>query len=270
MKFFFLVLIFIQGVSQADDYYQFVKPVKIKSILDYTRFQLHQNMDAFFKTATSLVRLSDHQLLLQADLFCRDPNIKANTVELQVLQSPIVTGPQGQEIRESLILKACNTQIEIFSLERHSQIIQATPIENLLKGEIPDQFSSEIYKLNMMDRKIKFDFSQNSKNQKMDLSFLQIGHDNEIQMQIFENYQETLLNEQFIKFTYLTGSTITENHEAQYIWNLDQKTNVPRQYLYYRQAEVVPRDFLLVMDKLYNKAVFPLIARSLQLFTKPL
>lgn len=268
MRYFILVFIFCFSAAQAQ-YEQVVKPVQVDEVVNFTQYQLRQALNQFFKTSSSSVLLSSTRLALQAAFPCLNPETAGADIELSITRSSSSLEDQALQIRESLFLNACGQRRELYTVARKGKDITPTADIKLLRGDIPDAKNLEFYSLELMERAIKIEIMQEQTQQKMNLSIL-FSINYEMQVQILESFAEQTLINQYIRTVFFEKGIVVDDFDGEYKWILDARYKVPRQYLYFRQQEVPPGEFLKKKNSLFNQNIFPLIQSGVQFASKPM
>lgn len=264
------LLLFLFGFSTASaQYEQVVKPVRMDEIVNYTHYELQQALNRFFKMSMSSSLLSSEQLRLRVSVPCLNSSMSDEFSELFVSRFTSNLGEDGQLIRESLFLKACGRRREVYMLERQGPGILPTDDAKLLRGFLPEAKDARVYRLHLVDRSIRLDITRQKNENQMNLSIF-FSENYEIRLQMAESFSESKEFSQYNQFFLLEFSRVVEKYETQYLWKLDPKYQVPRQYLYYQQKEVSPSDFLKRKNNLYNQNVFPLLKSGLGFYSIPL
>jgi hypothetical protein len=268
MRFLFLGVYFFAQISFAQ-YEQLVAPTRIRQMVDKAQYTLNQTLNRFFKTATLTEMTSPSTLNLQAQIFCANFQVNTGLSELFVEHAPIQKTAEGLLVHEALYLKACNRRVEIFMVERIGEGISLSSDADLLRGVFPSNQHLKSYRLYLVDQKIKFEISTTESEQKLNFNLSFNNGNSQIQMQIFESPADKPLTQQLLSLSYRSGARGFDDG-SEYVWNLDPRNGVPRQYLYHLQKEISPGEFLKIQDPVFSQAIFPLIEDVLQFDQNPL
>ena len=260
----FFVFIILGSRNANAEYEQVVKPVRAAEVFNFVQYQFRQAMIQFFKNASSPMALSPTQVTLETSITCENFQFNGGRSELSIVRAPIVEESNGLSIKESLVLKTCDRRIELFSIERFGIAIAPTPDTSLIRGIIPNVENSVFYRIYLIDRTIKIEIAKDHSQQKMDLEIFLNEDKNKLQIEFLESLPDQGLTRQFLRFIFKQDGLETENIDSEYIWNLDPKNSVPRQYLFIRQTETKAEDFLKFKSSLFTQSLFPILQTQIK------
>lgn len=245
----FIFLVFFYVPICFAQYEQIVKPVLIDEVVSYALYQFRQSMIEFFKSARSVNLVSSGHLSLQKDHICL--NLTFDSVELFIERVSSVAPDGTLQIHESLNLKSCERSLELFKVERQGRKIQASSDAQLLRGIIPDSQDSEHYRLTFMAGRLSFEKTREIAKQILAVDFY-FNSGSEIHALIEESFASKTLTNQSARLSYEKNGLVLEGQTVQYIWSLDARHFVPRQYLFVREQEASPEVYLKAKYSIFN------------------
>ncbi|MBC7467282.1 MAG: hypothetical protein H7256_14925 [Bdellovibrio sp.] len=260
-----LILTFSLCASVAfGQYDQVVKPVRINDLVSFTQFQLRQSLIQLFKNSSAPVMISANALSFVNLNLCKDASV------LSIARSAVTNGANGLQIREALNLSYCGNKLEVFSLERQGENITPLLDDDLIRGVIANSDELKMYRLSLMNKEINFEIMNSGDAQKMNFSIVFDKSDSVLQLSFLENSVGQALARQTLTGTVESRGVTVDEFSGDYIWTVDTRTQVPRQYLYVQSKEVAPSVYLKLKDSIFNKSIYPTLSSLLNISLIPM
>lgn len=261
----FLILAFSLCASVAFGQYDpVVKPVLMNDLVSFTQFQLRQSLIQLFKNSSAPVMISSNALSFVNLNLCKDASV------LSIARSAVISGANGLQIREALNLSYCGTKLEVFSLERQGENITPLLDADLIRGVIVNSDGLKVYRLSLMNKQINFEILNNGDARKLNFSIVFDASDTVMQLSLLENSVRPALSRQTLTGSVQSRGVTVDEFSGDYIWTVDARTQVPRQYLYVQSKEVAPSVYLQLKDSIFNKSIFPMLSSLLNLSFMPM
>lgn len=256
----FLILLLYSSFSLAQ-YEQVVKPNRADEIISFTLYQFRNAMIEFLKTSRSANLLTPSRLSLLRSHYCQSGEMAG--AELLTERNSSQDSEGVWQIKESLFLNTCQKNIELFAVERHGRLIQPTSDAQLLRGFIPDAKGTQFYRLHLIAKQVALEMVHEANHLQLDF---EVTYSNGwgARARISESFADELLIEQMTQFNYLKADQAYAKNEIQYVWSIDRKNSVPRQYLYWQGQEVSPDIFLKQKNLIFNTYLLPDLQQMLQ------
>lgn len=235
-----------------------VMPVRISQLYDKILFTLQQHLFNFYKNGIQKKFINTNHVEFISSKPCPDGSKNSPTSFMLEREKSFL--PDGrQQIIERLNANTCQSNKEIFSFTRIGQQLSESADEDLLIGKLPNYSNSDIYKLNLDDKKLQMEINRHQKQTKFFISILLQGEKLSVETNLEETEHNNVLSENSVRFEVKNNGQYIETVTTQFIWNLDPINLVPKQYLYINAEEVNPYTYLNFQNRLFTNNLFSFV-----------